>query len=196
VGPTDWLDLHAGAVGAVATGVVGIFAIFAWRANARIAKATRVEAAATRLMVEEVRRDRELAYMPYLTFRPWPMNVAVLEVTNIGRGPAVDCRACRADSQTDWTLTGPFALGAGESIRLFRGGMQMTPPAGIFPAVPHADVLFCRDQLGAVYRFDEGGGRSIVVRPSDAPKEWVIVWDYARMDATLLLPKTTQSGGG
>src|SRR5260370_9570000 len=68
------------------------------KATANMVDARKQEATASRQMIEEVRRDRELNWQPFLVtaerqrvVRPASPEPDITLVKNIGRGPALNC---------------------------------------------------------------------------------------------------------
>ncbi len=148
------------------------------------------EAKASLATVEEIRRDRELGYQPYLSFEIQRFTAVWLDaqpdmvnVVNYGRGPALSAIFCER-LETSWRRTKTFDLspegsGAGEN----QGLMEVRPrPAGRQPGPAVVDAkdpngpfvaIFCEDHLGNRYRFRPRIARPDRWRPGDPPVDWV-----------------------
>lgn len=130
----------------------------------RMADAAGREATASHNMVDEVRKDREISALPYLTWdiSRWPDNgtgdeVQEFKVGNFGRGPAINCRFVSVqDGRLRQSLR--FELSANEKGHLiaFVHDYPLDDPSEILGDrgplnIYHA--MFCADQFGTLYRY-------------------------------------------
>jgi hypothetical protein len=178
------------------------------------------QADSTGRLVQETKTDRELAWRPWLTLKSYtkpslasravstqpppllghgnlPLDPSIhVEVQNIGRGLALNCRyvgyfsipdeqTSRAPNLADGTFLGgrdyyrtePFNLGAGEEASLqanksMPGGQVTDAIHGTDSGgyVAEVNVLLCIDQFGRKYRFRSGKTYPDAWPPlSDAP---------------------------
>ncbi len=146
---------------------------------------TRASALAARRTVDELQRDRDLSWQPYLvagTQRGFA-TLAEATVTNIGRGPALNCvYAERRANQ--WARTSPgtvFALAPNEQKKMYTIEVEGRPPPALFESerilpVDRRDavgVMFCQDVLGdKLFRFVSYRPGYDVWRASESPPLW------------------------
>jgi hypothetical protein len=176
----DWT-----AIGTITLAVVAAFALGANVASARItsqasqatrraaeateraAQATRDDADASRATVDEMRRDRELAYRPHLS---WVVSGTLsrgetiedpgsVNVVNFGRGPAIYC-LCFATwktqgfaATTDLFDVSPNGDGTVPLLPVVDSVPDDTMAGAPVPAGQPNRLAFCKDQLGNYYRF-------------------------------------------
>ncbi len=176
------------------------------------AQATREEAAATTKMVDEVRRDRELAYRPYLSWRLTEANLVAgivqdhpsprLWCANFGRGPALHrlCVAFWPSVMIKVRSTILFDLSPNESthdpgaetVRAEPRGWDLPsveiigqPAAAaehVPPGGPSMRVAFCQDQLRNAYRFVPFKVDADVWRPGEQRPPWLDWYEQRRTD--------------
>lgn len=200
---TAWATVALAVVGGlafIANVVIAGFTLKAARATRRAAEATetaavatrdeadatRDEAAATRLMVEEVRTDRELNYRPYLSFNAGMDHPAgglvhyQATVINVGRGPAINCLLARFMIREIWCLSANFELGSNQSLDTFAPAQVDPPPAFLGQIGAGRTVMFCQDQFGACHMFDPPRAAQVSAMAEGAP-EWA-AWYRERID--------------
>jgi len=190
-----------GALAFIANVILAIVTGSVARATRGAAQAAKEEAAASRATVDEMRRDRDLAYRPYLSWRvaeistqagivvdnPSPRVVGA----NFGRGPVLHCL---------FVAFWPKQMIKTRSTLLFdvSPNQDFTPEVRIEPrpwTIPHQDVAgpqapdteffriaFCQDQLGNTYRFVPFQVAADVWRPSDARPTWLEWYEQRRTD--------------
>jgi len=140
-------------------------------ATVREAEAVEAQARAALDLLVETRRDRELAYRPHLVFGrtsgpvPFPRDrLTLYTVTNIGSGPAVNCRMAHHEfsgqppTRTAWGST-LFDLGAGSSERIAidEGHWHDNVLDGLLgDGSATIDACCCEDQFGNKFRFAAG----------------------------------------
>ena len=204
-------------VGALAFLANAVLAFMTWRvatatneaaqASKEAAEAGQAEAAASRATVDEMRRDRELEYRPYLSWRltevttngrfgpvvdtPSPR----VEGANFGRGPALHCLfvAFWPDEATKVRSPLLFDLSPNEALSAIvraepRGwsvpGRDVTGarPAG----AKFIRVAFCQDQLGNSYRFVPFRVDADVWQPKEPRPAWLDWYEARRKDLELI----------
>jgi len=175
----EWVTLLAVVVTALATAVL---AILTWRVvteNAKLIAAAEKQATASLATVEEIKRDRELAYRPYLIwtftefreteYDPTTDYSDTLRVQNIGRGPAVNGVYCMLLVKT-WRRSPTFDSPPGDDGPMKSYGQAGPRPPEDFLGYQDEggrwEAMFCEDQLGNVYRF-----RPLVTKPDIWPAE-------------------------
>lgn len=137
------------------------------RKTGALVTATEKTAVAAKATVDEIQRDRELAYRPYLSRRSRTqggkeITDATAYVVNFGRGPAIHCLCCIgfiAEQQGNLMTTPLFDLSPNEpSVReiemQMRSGLLLDKDtAGTELGPEPVRVAFCQDQLGNYFRF-------------------------------------------
>jgi hypothetical protein len=181
----------------MATFVLAAMAYWNVRKTGGLVAATEKSAAAAKATVDEIQRDRELAYRPYLSWRVG-LNRSGKEITgalawvdNFGRGPAVHCVCCIgwgtpagaalvANTMTsdlfDLTPNQPEPKGLDMKMR---SGVQLTSGlAGLEVGEEPVRVAFCQDQLGNYYRFLPFKVEADVYRPGTdkAEPRWMVFY--------------------
>ncbi len=161
-----WVAVGTGLL-ALATFVLA--GITAWnvRKTGGLVTATEKSAAAAKATVDEIQRDRVLAYRPYLS---WSVKKGVragaeatlANVGNFGRGPAIHCLCCVGfiAEEVPWLMTTPlFDLSPNEPsnreiLMEMRSGLLLDKDtAGSELGPEPVRVAFCQDQLGNYFRF-------------------------------------------
>ncbi len=159
-------------------------AFFAWRA----ARSGATEARATLGLAEETRTDRQLAWRPILDVeaRQWITDsgrtTLVVHVTNVGTGPALNCRCyVRRDAQYG---QGPrFFLKAGETksgdlgpltdLNVWQPLFEPEIPTVRMDQLPPVLVAVCSDALDRYWRFRPGRPPESVAAGESNPPGWV-----------------------
>jgi hypothetical protein len=185
----DWLTAVLGAATLVMAGAtiyLGRQTRDAVRVGAKTAEAAQAEADATLALVGEARRDRELAVQPVLVAVRIERADAtpVLQIRNIGPGPAVGIRVLhRTGGEVFWTAR-LFHLSSGETYpsdaALFplqeRRGAAWVQAAFVGEQPPEDICAYCVDQLGNALRFRLRTGEPTQVwRPGTTPPLWAAV---------------------
>jgi hypothetical protein len=190
-----WVAIGTGIL-ALATFVLA--GITAWNVSktAGLVTATEKSAAAAKATVDEIQRDRELEYRPYLS---WSVKKGVMagadatfaNVGNFGRGPAIHCLCC-----VGWTeaygggrvpklrTTGLFDLSPNEPenrnmVLELRSGVQLdSDMAGSDVGEDPVRVAFSQDQLGNYFRFVPYHVEADVYNPSKdkAEPRWMVFY--------------------
>jgi hypothetical protein len=109
----------------------------------------------------ELQASRKLEWAPYLTFQPNPGDEGqggfifyTAKVTNIGRGPAINCVVARRMTPDLWQASAMFDLGGGEG-HVTQARQQTDPmPEFLAQGGNARTVLFCQDQFGSWRMFD------------------------------------------
>jgi hypothetical protein len=132
------------------------------------------EAKASEAVIEEMRIDRELAWRPYLStqlnlsYQPTPEQPEMHNLTNHGRGPAINCRlAIRVGGS--WKLNSGHivTLAPSQTAEVVVQHQATATPPDIFPELARGSaapdrvvVLMCEDQFGnqLIFRPPEAGG--------------------------------------
>lgn len=168
-GPMDTgqgITLVAVVVTAVATAALAIINFFVIRDNKKIIAATQEGARASLASIDEIKRDRELGYRPFLSFEMTVFHSAgsttpdTLHVVNVGRGPAINAMfALVLADASEWRRTRVFDAPSDDP----EGGdlpiavRNRKPPSleilGFKEASGRAYAMFCEDSLGNCYRF-------------------------------------------
>ncbi len=170
---------------ALITGVSTVaLAFFAWRA----ARSGATEAKATLDLAEEARKDRQLAWRPIVDVEvhQWLPDShgdrLVVHVTNVGTGPALNCRCfVRRDALYG---EGPrFFLKAGETkvgtleplsdVDLRRPVFEPEIPTVRMNQLPPVLVAVCSDALDRYWRFRPGRPPESVSAGEPNPPGWV-----------------------
>jgi hypothetical protein len=160
-----------------------------------------IEATAT---VDEIKRDRELAYRPYISWKLTELSVQNEVVTgnphvagvNFGRGPALHCLCvafwpevmvkARSSLLFDLSPDDEFDVVTEPHVDWPVPGPDVTgqPPSATVPqGYPSARVAFCQDQLGNSYRFVPWKVDADVWRPDDESRpEWLDWYEARRKD--------------
>lgn len=175
----DWPAI-ATAVGTIGLAIVGAGAL---RQNRSLVKAASDEASASRALVVEAVRDRELRWEPWPSVR-WTGSVVGsggpnndIEITNAGGGPAISCRlVVKQDGQDGW-LTPAVDIPSGTTIT-FRADQVLDGAISVSLSTWKGDddfnhnseslgAIFTKDILGNRYRFivvKDGSSRAIIER--------------------------------
>ena len=178
----DWVPPTAIVVTGVSTAVL---AVATWRLvnktnalvgeNTRLIAAAEKEANASLATVEEIKRDRELGYRPYLSwtfteFREteYPPEAGysdTLRVLNLGRGPAINAVYAMRFVST-WRRSPTFDSPVGDDGEVKSYGQAGQRPPEEFLGYQDEggrwEAMFCEDPLGNIYRF----------RPLTKPDIW------------------------
>lgn len=164
----------------------------ATRAAEQTARAAQAEADATMQLAQEARKDRELAWRPHLDIS-MSQTAALpdcdsidVAVTNVGNGPALDCRIwLYATNRWAWRDVKPLAaqqrLQLLEPIRIshqggphpFPEGMFDPPPDGRPHHGPWVTVVTCTDVLGNRWRFMNGQQPERIWLDHPRPPLWI-----------------------
>jgi hypothetical protein len=145
------------------------------RVGAKVAQAAQAEADATVALVNEARRDRELAVQPVLLIEQsgdLDNGIPILQLRNIGRGPAIGVRAVQRNAGEVFWNVEPFHIASDASYPARGGCFSLEGRRGAGSVEPalvgeaHTDDLYayCFDQLGNSLRFR--------LRRSDPPTVW------------------------
>jgi hypothetical protein len=175
----DWPAI-ATAVGTIGLAVVGAGAL---RQNRSLVKAASDEASASRALIAEAVRDRELRWEPWPSVH-WTGSVVGsggpnndIEITNAGGGPAISCRlVVKQDGQDGW-LTPAVDIPSGTTITL-RADQVLDGAVSVPLSTWKGDdnfnhnseslgAIFTKDILGNRYRFfvvKDGSSRAIIER--------------------------------
>lgn len=146
-------------------------------------------ARATSRMAKAADTDRELAWRPILRVTgtggvqpPW-----VIEVSNVGAGPALNCRVAIRRGGAWWRALESLFIPAGGSsspIRVDRSFTVDDAVADSFDLVPpgkqplnQATVAVCRDALGHSWRFADRAAPIEVSADEKSPPAWVKLLD-------------------
>jgi len=176
------------------------------------AQATREEATAATKMIDEVRRDRELAYRPYLSWRITEATLANgivqdnpsprLYCANFGRGPALHCLCVafwpnvmikvRSTILFDLSPNESTHDPGAETVRVEpRGwnvpsteiiGQEAAAGEHVPPGGSSMRVAFCQDQLGNAYRFVPFKVDADVWRPDEQHPPWLAWYEQRRAE--------------
>lgn len=162
-----WVAVGTGLL-ALATFVLAGMAYWSVRKTGGLVTATEKSAAAAKATVDEIQRDRDLAYRPYLSWgagynRAGPrITAARAWAANFGRGPAIHCLCCVGfiEEEVPWLMTTPlFDLSPNEPSKReidmdLRAGLLLDKDtAGTELGREPVRVAFCQDQLGNYFRF-------------------------------------------
>lgn len=162
---TAWMAMKTGAV-ALATQAA--------------AEQSKAEAAATRDSVDELQKDRELAWRPYLVIAVTSTSsgpdgiAATLDIENVGRGPALDCVHAFI-SNGRWSRSSLFAVTPGSRAADIRSYSKEPPIFGALftfdqDDIDNVHVVVCHDAFGdKLYRF-VGGRTGFEVWRRDTPR--------------------------
>ncbi|MGA7911389.1 MAG: hypothetical protein WCC30_07565 [Candidatus Dormiibacterota bacterium] len=130
----------------------------------------------------EMELSRKLDWAPCLTYQPSHGGDSLVggfsytaTVTNIGRGPALDCFFIRVLASTGkWAQSTQFDLGSGQQLE-FTAREQPVPPPAFFGKEPGiTTVLFCHEPSGACHVFGLADGRrQVSSSAADAPP-WAV----------------------
>ena len=156
--------------------------------TAKAADAATDEAAATLQLAEESRLQRDLAWQPLLKaevqsgLASGDKITLTVKLTNIGRGPALDCVYVARDESNRWCRTFPGHLGADEPVVSRADSGTGEPPWEVLAPLADSDdqtarlmsVLVCSDQFGNRFRFV--GPRTEVSRLADTDKPPWATW--------------------
>lgn len=101
-----------------------------------LAEHTKELATQATLQVAEMELSRGLEWAPYLAVQPGAKEEAAAHdlvhfkatVTNIGRGPAINCLLVRFVHDQRWCASGNFELGGGQSAEDMLAHAQVDPP--------------------------------------------------------------------
>lgn len=196
------MGLSDGRLVAIGTGLLALAtfvlaAITYWnvRKTGRLVEATEKSAAAAADTVVEIRRDRELAYTPYIDWQaktgqaPSGIYIGSAEVSNIGQGLAIHCLACVAWAVTVGAASTPFTVTTElldvrpdetKSVPTKqREGVQLTTEmAGVEVGEKKVGIAFCQDLLGNYYRFVPFQASPDIYRPTSdkAEPRWMIFY--------------------
>ena len=152
------------------------------------ASAARDQAAAAVASLDEIRQDRELEFRPHVTVSVDLVSDNVLftlTVTNVGRGPALDCALCAASfvGQHQWASQSLFDLGPGASRRFEQvrtsNGDQATRGLADDLAIPQDGfvvVVAYQDVLATRYRAVQGSRLHRTDRFRGDPMHGASVW--------------------
>jgi hypothetical protein len=129
----------------------------------------------------EMELVRKLEWAPCLTYQPSDGGDSLVgyvhytaTVTNIGRGPALDCFFIRVLGPAGkWCQSSRFDLGYGQKEK-FTANEQPTPkPDFLSRETGMTTVLFCHEQSGACHMFGLADGRQVSSSAADAPP-WAV----------------------
>jgi hypothetical protein len=209
----EWALVGVGGAAAVATAVAAGFT--AWMATrtrdlavktkemavetAKMAIATQEDADASKAMVGEAQRDREMAYRPVLTLVPSPQDTigagSQICVKNIGAGAALNCLVIfevKVETFTSWLVsTTPLDIAIGEKSDPIILRPAQNTVSDYFDQTDDFGAIFCRDVLDRRHRFNVRINReqmvvtyppaqSFRVSEKDAPA-WVtasVLWEF------------------
>jgi hypothetical protein len=180
------ITLMAVVVTAVATAALAIINYFVIRDNKKIISATQEEARASLASIEEIKRDRELGYRPFLSFEITEFHSAGsttpdnLHVVNVGRGPAINGMfALVLADGSEWRRTKVFEAPSDDP----EGGdlpieiRKRKPPSlevlGFKEPSGRAYAMFCEDSLGNGYRFHPRKTPPEVWHPGETEPVWL-----------------------
>jgi hypothetical protein len=111
--------------------------------------------------VRETEISRKLERAPYLTFQSAGGDQAAgslvqygAEVSNIGRGPAINCLYVRRMSPDVWCASASFDLGGGDSAEFLARQQTQTMPRFMNDGGSGRSVALCQDQFGTCHMFD------------------------------------------
>jgi hypothetical protein len=109
----------------------------------------------------ELQKSRKLEWAPYLTFQPSPGDAPqggfthfTAKVTNIGRGPAINCTLARRLTPNVWQQSAMFDLGNGEAHTAPAPQQVGAMPDFLAKGGNARTVLMCQDQFGSCHMFD------------------------------------------
>lgn len=200
-GGTDWV-----AVGGIAQLLAAGATVILAGVTAYMAKRTHEEASATKLLVAETQRDRQLFWQPQIelvAFDHVPSSESyTLVARNSGAAPALQVTlVARESNATNWVCTQRGDLRPGDHTpnqpySASHGGPYNAPFEGVrgMKEPEYAAVaLFCRDVLGRRFRFPfalwgaPGGSTRLRSLPPDIADgepwpEWAqtpLLWDFS-----------------
>jgi hypothetical protein len=169
--PTFWGLTATGwvALGATFTAILAALTVFLAITGLSTARAARSS-------IQEIERDRELGFRPYVS---WKLGAGthVLGV-NLGRGPALNTIFCVVDNDGWRWFPELVDFSPGQEItqadQVVLAGNQGPPPPRpqIGPTVPRK-VALCEDQLGNRYRFLPGKVAADVWHLGEPKPDWV-----------------------
>lgn len=177
------MDAVAWGTIALAIGTFALAGVTAWAGwqTKSAAQAAKKEAEAATRTVQEIRRDRDLSWQPYLVTGSTTVAAQVTTTAiNIGRGPAVNCLYA-ARSKNGWMRTGVFALAPGqEKAMLILDHGDPPLPVALFEyqgleldQVDMVRALFCQDVVGdKLFRFIAGRAGHDVWRVGEPAPQW------------------------
>jgi hypothetical protein len=177
------MDALAFATWALALCTFGLAVVAGWTAlqTRDAAQASRKEAEAATRTIEEMRRDRDLSWQPYLiTGHATVAAQRTTTVINIGRGPAVNCLYANR-FRGAWAKKGVFGLGPSQEEVMWTPEAAAPPiPAALFEYkgleldnVDQVEAIFCQDVVqDKVFRFIVGRPGYDVWRTGDLPPQW------------------------
>jgi hypothetical protein len=213
--PDDSFFVKVTAVATVLTALPAFAAVFiSWFWNKQMFEESRASNAQTR---RDVQLDRESGWKPHLAFDHPPIADAagqpVVGVTNIGKGPALQCRYVARLSTTPPTppryFRAPrFAVGAESELRQPRFVEELNKPEDAdslklakraFDQLPSdvTEVILCSDAFGNRWRFVRGralpdgpekDGSSPAARSARAAALWSQGWEGTGQSRTAQPP--------
>jgi hypothetical protein len=171
-------------------------------ASEKAAGAAEKEAIEAKATVDEIRRDRELAYRPYISWKVTQLSTASGVVmgdphivgANFGRGPALHCICVAFWPEVMVKSRSPvlFDLSPNDSMDIVTEardwqvpGPEVTgpPPSAPVPTGwPSYRVAFCQDQLGNSYRFVPYKVDADAWHPNDPRPAWLTWYEARRKD--------------
>lgn len=196
---TAWTAIQAVTGIGVVLGTAAL-AIATWR----LASQTSRDVRASEQTVLEIRRDRELAFRPYLSWEARP----ALHASNNGRGPALNAVFCHlAIDSDDWLshLPSLLDLGPGDEVPSAAYSVMLdpmtlaAPPRIQMPGYVVQKIAICEDLFGNRYRFVQGQTEADRWIPGSGSKPDWVEWYEAtapvtRLPAAALPPKDTVHG--
>lgn len=154
----------------------------------KLAEHTKDLATQATLQVAEMELSRRLEWAPHLAVQPGGQEEPgggdlvhfKATVTNIGRGPGINCLLVRFINVDHWCASGNFELGGGQSAQdMLAHGQDEPPPPFLANIGALRTVMFCRDQFGAFHMFDPPRP-ALVWRTGDAETDWA-TWYRAQV---------------
>jgi hypothetical protein len=205
---TNWPTI-ATAVGTISLAAVGAAS---WRQNRSLVKVGSDQALASKALVAETVRDRELRWEPLPSVR-WTGSIVGsggpdhdIELTNAGGGPAVSCRlVLKGEGQDGW-LSPSIDIPPGSTVivradQVLDGSVSVPLSTwkgddGFNHNVESLGAIFCKDILGTRYRYlvvKDGSSRAIIERRErwrlgeDPDPSWAgyrVIWpDYGNLNS-------------
>lgn len=130
-------------------------------ATGELAGHTQELAAQAALQVAGMQTAHRLEVAPYLTFQPEPGDQVAggwvhytARITNVGRGPGINCILVRFLQGQQWSVSANFELGPGQSFVTTANAQQDGPPDFVTGQGAGRSLLFCLDQFGGAWLFD------------------------------------------
>src|SRR5438105_15181602 len=141
----------------IATVIVALATLVVAYQTKRLAKSTSDLGTQAQRQVTEMETSRKLEWAPYLTFQPADRGDVLVgfvhytaTVTNIGRGPAINCLLVRLISKerSTWCVSSMFDLGHGDEAKFVAHAQTAALPRFIEDKPGGGTWLFCEDQFG------------------------------------------------